>query len=142
MDLLCISVWYIEGLCLGGLEGFVVLGSLGCAEGSEPEFALCFGSGKNSSAVYLVFECFCWFAGIAFDACHPSLLQHSFKWDSLVPICIALVLVLLYWGLADLVPGVQFVAVMVLLVGGIGQSFLSSKRLLDIFPALGQGVLA
>ena len=35
----------------------------------------------------------------------------------------------------------EFVADMVLLVGGIGQSFLSSKRLPDIFPASGQGVL-
>ena len=38
--------------------------------------------------------------------------------------------------------GLGFMAVMVLLAGGIGQSFLSSKRLPDIFLALGQGVLA
>ena len=31
---------------------------------------------------------------------------------------------------------------MVLLAGGMDQSFLSSKRLPDIFPASGQGVLA
>ena len=126
----------------------MVSGSLECAEGSEPEFASCFGSGKYSSAVYLVFQCFCWSVGIAFDAHHSSLLLHSCKWDNLVPICITLVLVLLYWGLADLDPGglifigsLGFVAVTVLLVGGIGQSFLSSKRLPDIFPASGQGVL-
>ena len=32
--------------------------------------------------------------------------------------------------------------VTVLMVGGIGQSFLSSKRLPDIFPASGQGLPA
>ena len=42
----------------GWAGDFVVPGSLGCTEGSEPEFASCFGSGKNSSAVYLVFEFF------------------------------------------------------------------------------------
>ena len=84
----------------------MVLGSLGCAEGPEPEFASCFGSGQNSF-VYLVFECLCWFAGIVFAVYHPNLLLYSCKWDSLVPICIALVLVLLHWGLADLVPGAQ-----------------------------------
>ena len=80
---------------------------LECTEGSEPEFASCLGSGRCSSVVYLVFECFCWSAGIAFDACHPSLLLYFCKWDSLVPICIAMVLVLLYRRLADIVPGAQ-----------------------------------
>ena len=65
--------------------GFVVPGSLGCTEGSDLEFVSCFGFGKNSSAVYLLFECFCWFAGIAFDAHHPSPLLHSCKWNNLVP---------------------------------------------------------
>ena len=107
MDLLHISVWYIKGLSLGALGGSVVPGSLGCTEGPEPEFASCFESGKNSSAVYLVFECLCWFAGVAFGAHHPNLLLHSCTCNSSVPICITLVLVLLHWGLADLVPGAQ-----------------------------------
>ena len=38
--------------------------------------------------------------------------------------------------------GLELVAVTVLLVGGIGQSFLNSKRFPDIFPASGHGVLA
>ena len=80
----------------GWAGGFVVSDSLECAEGSQ-----------CSSAVYLVFKCFCWSAGITFDVCHPSLLLHFCKWDSLVPIHIALVLVLLYWRFAGLVPGVQ-----------------------------------
>ena len=91
----------------GWAGSFVVSGSVECTEDSEPEFALCFGSGKYSSAVYLVFECFCWSVRITFDAHHPSLLLHSCKWDILVPIHIALVLVLLYWGLADVVPWAQ-----------------------------------
>ena len=37
--------------------------------------------------------------------------------------------------------GLEFVVVITLLVGGIDQSFLNSKRFRDIFPALGQGVL-
>ena len=75
----------------GHAGGFVVPGSLECTEGPEPEFALCFGSGKNSSVVYLVYECLCWFAGVAFGAHHPNLLLHSCKWDSSVPIHITLV---------------------------------------------------
>ena len=95
---LCICLVHQRNVS-GWAGGFVVPGSLGCAEGSEPESALCFGSGKNSSTVYLVFECFCWFARIAFDAHHPSLLLNSCKWDNLVPIHITLVMVLLYRGL-------------------------------------------
>ena len=38
--------------------------------------------------------------------------------------------------------GFGIVAIAVLLLGGIGQSFLNSKRFPDIFPALGHGVLA
>ena len=45
------------------------------------------------------------------------------------------------WG-SILIGGLGIVAVMVLLVGGIGQSFFSSKRLPYILPASGQGVLA
>ena len=37
--------------------------------------------------------------------------------------------------------GLELVAVTALLVGGTGQSFLSSKRFSDIFPASGHGVL-
>ena len=71
----------------------MVPGSLGCMEGSEPGFASNFGFGKNTSAVYLVFKCFCQFVVIAFDGYCPSLLLHFCKWDSLVPIHITLVLV-------------------------------------------------
>ena len=56
----------------GWVWDYVVPDSLGCTESSEPKIALCFGSGKNSSAVYLPFECFCWFAGIVFGASHPN----------------------------------------------------------------------
>ena len=38
--------------------------------------------------------------------------------------------------------GLELVGVTVLLVGGISQSFLNSKRFPDIFPASGHGVLA
>ena len=38
--------------------------------------------------------------------------------------------------------GIVAVAVLLLLLGGIGQSFLNLKRFPDIFPALGNGVLA
>ena len=41
-----------------------------------------------------------------------------------------------------LMDSLEVVGVIVLLGGGIGQSFLSLKRLPDIFPASGQGVLA
>ena len=67
----------------------------------------CFVCAECSFAVYLVSERFCWSAGFVFDVCHPSLLLHFCKWDSLVPICITLVLVLLYWRFAGLVPMVQ-----------------------------------
>ena len=100
-----ILVWHIKGLCLGGLVLWypVFFGALK---------AMCLGLlhilclGKNISAVYL-FACFCQFAEIAPDACHPSPLLHFCKWENLVPICIALPLVLLNWGLTDLGPGVQ-----------------------------------
>ena len=42
----------------GWTGGFVVPGSLGYSEGSEPEFASYFGFGKNTSAIYLVFWVF------------------------------------------------------------------------------------
>ena len=104
--LLCISVC-ISKDCVwvgwGVLWYLVVLGALRVLSLNLP----CVLGLESSSAVYLVFECFCWFAGIAFDAHHPSLLLHSCKWDTLVPICTTLILVLLYWGLADLVPGAQ-----------------------------------
>ena len=46
------------------------------------------------------------------------------------------------WVSTFIVGGCGFVVVFVVVfvVGGIGQSFLISKRLPDIFPALGQGV--
>ena len=49
----------------------MVPGSPGCAEGSDHEFASCFGSGKNSSAGHLVFERLCWFGWSCFW-CSPS----------------------------------------------------------------------
>ena len=134
-----------------GWAGFVVPSCLWCAEVFVPGLALYLVFGKNISAVYL-FVYLCQFAKIAFDACHPCPLLHFCKWDNLVPIYIALALVLLNWGLTDLGPGVQpllqgslgfiVVAVAVLLARGIGQSFLNSKRLPNVFPASGQGVLA
>ena len=45
------------------------------------------------------------------------------------------------WG-SIFMGSLELVAVTVLLVAEIGQSFLSSKRLPDIFPASGHGVLA
>ena len=135
----------------GFAESFVAPGSLGseCAESPEPEVVVYFGSGGSSSAVYLVFEYFlvlCW----SCFWCSPSQsstflqmgqfgphLHHSAfgdavtlrvgcsgSWDSI------------FMG------GLEFVAVVLELVGGIGQSFLNSKRFPYIFPALGQGVLA
>ena len=44
------------------------------------------------------------------------------------------------WG-SIVMGGLELVAVTVLLVGGIGQSFLNSKRFPDIFPASSHGVL-
>ena len=137
-------------------ESFVVPGSLGCAEGSEPEFASCFGSGQNSSGVYLVFECFCWFAELLWYSLSQSssaFLQmgqfgphpHLAGFGTAV-----LGGWLILWLDLDLILGggwssifigsLGFVEVMVLL-GRIDQSFLSSKRLPDTFPASVQGVL-
>ena len=47
------------------------------------------------------------------------------------------------WGSTFITGGLEFVAlaVLVLVAGGIGQSVLNLKRLPDIFPAAGQGVL-
>ena len=45
------------------------------------------------------------------------------------------------WG-SIFIGSIGFVVVAVLEMGGIGQSFLRSKRFPDIFPALAQGVLA
>ena len=45
------------------------------------------------------------------------------------------------WG-SIFMGGFEVVAVVVLLVGGIGQSFLNSKRFPEIIPALGHGVPA
>ena len=45
------------------------------------------------------------------------------------------------WG-SIFMNGFEIVAVAVLLVGGIGQSFLNLKKFPDIFPALGHGVPA
>ena len=88
----------------------VASGSLGseCAVSPEPEVVMYVGSGRNSSAVYLVFEYFWCFVGVVFGAHHPNLLLYSCKWDSSVLICIVqLLVVLLHWGLAALVLGAQ-----------------------------------
>ena len=45
------------------------------------------------------------------------------------------------WG-SIFMGGLELVGVTVLLVGGIGHSFLNSKGFPDIFSALGQGILA
>ena len=86
--------------------------------------------------------------GIAFGGYHPNLLLYFCKWGNSVPInIIPCFVVLLHWG--SVVPGpgtlsllgdFGVVALVVLLVGGIGQFFLNSKRFPDIFPALGHGV--
>ena len=86
--------------------GFVVPNSLWCTEGFVPGLASYLGYGKGPLVVYL-FACFHQFAEVAFDVLHPNPLLHFCKWDSLVPICIALALVLLNWGLTDLGPRVQ-----------------------------------
>ena len=44
------------------------------------------------------------------------------------------------WG-SIFMGGLELVVVAILLVGGISQSFLNSKRFPDIFSALGHGVL-
>ena len=46
------------------------------------------------------------------------------------------------WGSVFIVGGLGFIVMLVeaLVEGGTGQSFLISKRLLDIFPALGHGI--
>ena len=76
----------------------------------------------------------------------PVFLYIFYKWGSFVPIHISLLLVLLlHWGLVcSWVCGSIFMwgFEVVVVVGGIGQSFLKSKRFPDIFPALGHGVPA
>ena len=107
------------------------------------------GFEKNISAVHL-FVCLYQFLETAFDACCPNPLLHFCKWGNLVPHphhssfgtvelrfdCSG------PWGSTLITGRLEFVAlvVLVLVAGGIGQSFLNSKRLPDIFPALGQGV--
>ena len=85
-------------MIVSGCTGsFVVPGSLWSeyAESPEPEVDVYFGCERNSPAVYLVFECFWYFAGAVFGVYHPNPLLYSCKWDSLVPISI-----ILPWGSA------------------------------------------
>ena len=78
----------------GGLGAFDNSGP-GGTEGLESEAAVAVG--------YSV--------GIAFGGHHPNLLYFC-KWGNLVPICIALLLVvLLYWGLVVPGPGALFLRV-------------------------------
>ena len=116
-----VSLWCTEGF-VWGLPHILVLGRV---------FLLC---------IYLhVFSV----VEVVSDVLHPNPLLHFCRWDNLVPICIALALVLLNWGLTDLGPGAQpllqaawdLLCVAVLVAEGIGQSFLTSKRLIDIFQA-------
>ena len=121
-------------MIVSGCTGsFVAPGSLGseCAESPEPEVVMYFESVRNSSAVYLAFEHFWYFAGAVVSVPHPNLLLYSCKWDGLVPIYIILLLggaVALGVGCSCswdsiFMGGLEFVTVMVLLVGGISQSF-------------------
>ena len=88
--------------------------------------------------------------GIAFGGYHPNLLLYFCKWGNSAHIYIVpLFVVLLHWrqvvpvlGALSLWGALEVVAVVLFLVGGIGQSFLNSKRFADIFPALGHGVPA
>ena len=74
-----------------------------------PEAVMYFEPGGNSAAVvYLMSECFWCFVGFVFGVHHPNLLLYFCKWDSLVPIHIILLfVVLLHWGLVVLVLGAQ-----------------------------------
>ena len=135
-------------LCLGGLGilwYLVVFFALRVLSLSLP---CILGLGRDTLAVCSVFECFCQFAGIAFDACHPSLLLHFCKWDNMGPHLHCSGFGVGALGLADLVSwgsmftgGLGFVAVTVLLVGRIGQSFLSFKKIfvlvLDVNEPIG-----
>ena len=123
-----------------GHAGFVVPDRVWCTEGFEPRVALYLGLEKGTSAVHQIVE-------VVSDVLHPNSLLHFCKWDNLVPICISLALLQLKLGLTGLDPWIQPLLQAVSGNGsgvggggGIGQSFLISKRLLDIFPALGQGV--
>ena len=79
---------------------------LWCAEGFVPGLASYLGFGKGISAVHL-FAYFCQFVEAASDVLCPNPVLHFCKWDNVVPTCIALVLILLNWGLTDQDPGVQ-----------------------------------
>ena len=62
-------------MIVSGCAGsFVVPGSLGCTESPEPEVVVYFGSGRNSSVVYLVFEHFWYFAGAVLVLTIPIFL--------------------------------------------------------------------
>ena len=101
-----------------------------------------FGSGGAASGAVVV-------AGTAFGGHHPNLPLSFCRWGNSVPIHTFRPLVLLLnWWLVVPGPGGLFyggfgrVAVAVLLIlGGISQSFLNSKRFSDIFPILGYEVL-
>ena len=80
----------IVSRCTGN---FVAFGSL-VSEGTgspEPEGVVHFGSrGSSSVVVHLVSECFWCFVEFVFGAHHPNPPLYSYKWGSLVPICIVL----------------------------------------------------
>ena len=128
----CPEFWRVSGWAKDSRS----FDSFGGAEHSATWFAYHFESG--SFVEWLLFECFYLPFGIGPRGYHhPNFHPHSCKWGSSVPIHIILVLIMLHWA-----PGVQLAAVIVSLAGGMGQSFLISKRLLDILLALGQGILA
>ena len=121
-----------------GCAGIVVLDSFWCAWGFVLGPALHLSLGMVASAVHQTVE-------VASDVFHPNPLSHFCKWGNVVPIHISLALLwwtgvwwVWSWGSTFIVVGLGFVVRLV--EGGIGQSFLISKRLLDIFPALGHGV--
>ena len=108
-----------------------------------------FESGRNSSAVvHLVSECFWCFVAFVFGVHHPNFplfLQmgkfgphpHHSAFGGAAALGVGCSCA---WGLI-FIGGLELVVATVLLVGGIGQTFLNSKRFPYIFPASGHGVL-
>ena len=150
MDLLCISVWYIKWSCPGALKvlwHLVVLGlsalrvltlRLSCILGLEGILLLyifCL------SILVLCWSCF-WCSP---SESSPTFLQmgqfgphpHHSAFGGAVALGVGCSC---SWG-SIFMGSLEFVAVTVLLVGGIGQSFFNSKRFLNIFPASGHAVL-
>ena len=119
----------------------IVFGALGV----EPRFALYLVLGKGTSAVHQMVE-------VVSDVLHPNPLPLFCKWGNLVPhphLSGFVTFELGFdwfgsWGSTFIVGGLEFVAMLevVLVVGGIDQSFLISKRMPGMFPALGEGLFS